>query len=140
MIPDTSNDRFQIGDTMAVESAEQQPTRTFHIDFERGRIIGFIDEHDAMEQAIYMILRTERFDHLIYSFDYGVELKQVMGRNYAVMESELERVMTEALTADARITAIEHFKVELIDKRTAAVSFTAVSIFGNILITSEVNV
>lgn len=53
-------------------------------------------------------------------------------KNYFVISSEIKRVITEALLADSRITGVTDFKVEKIDKRTARVSFTAETIFGEI--------
>ena len=32
--------------------AAEHPTRTFKIDFETGRVAGFVDETEAMKQAI----------------------------------------------------------------------------------------
>lgn len=49
-----------------------------------------------------------------------------------VFSSEIKRVITEALLADSRITGVTDFKVGQIDKRTARVSFTAETIFGEI--------
>ena len=85
-----------------------------------------------MKQAIIKILMTERFSYLIYSWDYGTELNAVVGKSYHVFSSEIKRVITEALLADSRITGVTGFKVGQIDKRTARVSFTAETIFGEI--------
>ena len=91
-----------------------------------------------MKQAIYKILQTERFAYLIYSWNYGIELDAVVGKSYQVFESEIKRVITEALLADSRITDVTDFQVEQIDKRTASVKFTAETIFGEIPIEREV--
>ena len=85
-----------------------------------------------MKQAIFKILSTERFLYLIYSWNYGIELNSVVGKSYPVFSSEIKRVITEALLADSRITDVTDFQVEQIDKRTARVSFTAETIFGEI--------
>src|SRR5690606_42159936 len=60
---------------------EQQPSLTYAIDFEKGRIRGMIDELEAVKQAVFLILQTERYRYLIYSDDYGSELEGLIGRD-----------------------------------------------------------
>lgn len=125
-------DTVAIGQDVEVTSAAAQTTRTYKIDLEAGRVAGFADETEAMKQAILKILLTERFDFLIYSWNYGIELNAVVGKSYQVFSSEIKRVIREALLADSRITDVTDVSVEQIDKRTARVSFTAETIFGEI--------
>lgn len=61
------------------------------------------------------------------------------GRSAAYLKSEIQRLVTEALLADDRITAVEHFKISITGKRKAAVEFTVVSVFGETEIETEVN-
>ena len=131
MIPNATT--VKIGEDLEVQTAAEAPSRTYKIDFDAGRVGGFCDETEAMKQAIYKILQTERFAYLIYSWNYGIELDAVVGKSYQVFESEIKRVITEALLADSRIT-----EVTQIDKRTASVKFTAETIFGEIPIEREV--
>lgn len=121
-----------IGQTVTVTPAAEQPTKTYKVDSDTGRVAGYVDETEAMKQAIFKILSTERFLYLIYSWNYGIELNAVVGKSYPVFSSEIKRVITEALLADSRITDVTDFQVEQIDKRTARVSFTAETIFGEI--------
>lgn len=111
---------------------EKRPSRTYCIDFSSGRISGFVDQNEAMKQAIYKILQTRRFDHVIYSWNYGIELDKAMGRNYQVFCSEVKRVIREALMADSRVKEVVDFDIVRVDQRTAAVSFTAKTVFGDI--------
>ena len=127
-----------IGQTVTVTPAAEQPTKTYKVDFDTGRVAGYVDETEAMKQAIFKILSTERFLYLIYSWNYGIELDAVVGKSYQVFESEIKRVITEALLADSRITDVTDFEVTQIDKRTASVKFTAETIFGEIPIEREV--
>lgn len=138
MIPNALN--VKIGEDVEVQTTADAPTRTFRIDFDAGRIGGFCDETEAMKQAIYKILLTERFAYLIYSWNYGIEWNAVAGKSYPVFESEIRRVIREALLADSRITDVTDFEVVQIDKRTASVKFTADTIFGEIPIEREVDV
>lgn len=124
---------------LTAESAEPQTSRTYKLDFANGRVGGFIDTKEAIEQAIICILQTERFAHLIYSWAYGFEGSEIVGQGETVLKSEIARLLNEALTEDDRIDSVENVTVELIDKRTAAVRFTAVSLFGEIPMQTEVN-
>lgn len=121
-----------IGQVVEVTSAADRTTRTYKMDLDAGRVAGFTDDAEAMKQAILKILLTERFDFLIYSWNYGIELKTVVGKSYHVFSSEIKRVIREALLADSRITDVVDFKVEQIDKRSANVTFTAETVFGEI--------
>lgn len=121
-----------VGDVVEITSPADQPTRTYKLDLDAGRVAGMVDGVDAMKQVILKILLTERFAYLIYSWNYGIELNAVVGKSYQVFSSEIKRVITEALLADSRITAVTDFKAEQIDKRSARVCFTADTVFGPI--------
>ena len=129
----------RIGQNVTVRTAREQPSRTYRVDFAAGRIAGFIDGVEAVKQAILKILQTERFAYRIYSWNYGVELEAVLGKSVAVLESEIRRILSEALTEDRRITEITDVVVRRSGRRVAAVSFTAKTIFGEILMETEVN-
>lgn len=103
------------------------------------RINGFVDGLDAVTQAIQLILSTERYKHLIYSWDYGVELYDLVGKPMPYVMSELPRRITEALTQDNRITDVTDFEFERNGKKLH-VTFTAVTNLGNIPTELEVEV
>lgn len=67
-----------------------------------------------MKQTIYCILNTERFEHLIYSWNYGIELKNLIGESSTYVVPELQRVITEALLQDDRIEEVNNFNFEII--------------------------
>ena len=129
-----------IGQVVEVVSAADQTTRTYKIDLEAGRVAGFVDRREAMEQAIFKVFETERFKYLTYSWNYGFESEPVFGKCYPGFASEIKRLIREALLADSRITDAVDFTVERIDKRTARVVFTAETVFGAIPIERTVNI
>lgn len=89
-----------------IEEEVKQETRTYNIDFLNGRIDGMIDGSDALEQAIRKILMTERYKNLIYSEDYGCEIKDTMMSNEntdSFLEAEIPVLIQEALLEDERI-------------------------------------
>ena len=46
-----------IGQTVTVTPAAEHPTRTYKVDFDAGRVAGFVDETEAMKQAIFKSCR-----------------------------------------------------------------------------------
>lgn len=123
-----------VTENFEVISEAQLPTRTYKLDFERGRCTGFIDRKEAMEQAILKVIRTKRFAHLIYSDNYGFQ--DMIGQDRLFVRGELPRRIKEALLQDERITAIENFKLDF-EKDEAYVSLTAVTIYGDVDVLRE---
>lgn len=117
---------------------ENQPSRTYKLDFERKRIGGMIDNEQAIMQMVMKILYTERYAYVIYSSQYGVELDRMIGQDYNFIVSDLERTITEALTADDRIIDITDFQINKIGIDKMEVSFTVNSIVGSANINTEV--
>ena len=118
------------------------PTKTYKMELEENsdRISGFTDEQEAMKQAIYKIIRTERYKYIIYDWNYGIELEDLFGMpvNYCV--PEIERRIKEALLQDMRIEDVTEFEFDTTKKSVVLVKFTAYTEFGNIEIQEEVNI
>lgn len=107
-----------------------EPSKTYKIDFEDGKIIGLCDGIEALKQAAILILQTERFQHLIYSDNYGSEFKNIIGLDRNIAESEHRRVIREALTQDYRIEEVDNFIFNY-HKDSVTIEFTILSILGN---------
>lgn len=115
LIPNTNDDLktdFEI---------EVQPSKTYKI--EDNKIVGFCDNIEAIKQTINCILNTERFDYLIYSWNYGVELKNLIGKQKDYIMSELKRLIKEALIQDDRIEDVTNFEFTSL-KNSLSVKFT----------------
>lgn len=136
MLPvrDTRND---INENITVE---ESPTKTYKMKLFGDRINGKIDEQEAMKQAIYKILNTERYSYSIYSWNYGIELKDLFGKPKNFCKSELKRRIKEALIQDDRILDVNAFSFEDKKRRELAVIFTANTIYGDVNITKEVQI
>jgi hypothetical protein len=115
----------------------QQTSRTYKLDFERKRVVGYTDGREAIEQAIYKAIGTERYEDLIYSWNYGAEISKLFGKPIPYVYSELKRLITEALTHDDRIESVDAFSFSHI-KNKVSVSFTAHTIYGDIEAEKEV--
>ena len=78
-----------IGTAVEVETPASQPSRTYAVNWQTGRVSGTVDGMDALKQAIYKVLQTERFAHLIYSWNYGFEANRLIGQGAAFLRSEI---------------------------------------------------
>ena len=114
-----------------IEEVTEQTSKTFYLNIEKNTISNFCDGIEAMKQAIYCILNTERFEHLVYSWNYGIELKHLIGENTTFVIPELERVITEALLQDTRITEVNNFEFE-VNKNSIIAKFKVITTVGEI--------
>ncbi|MBO8169358.1 MAG: DUF2634 domain-containing protein [Thermoanaerobacteraceae bacterium] len=111
--------------------------RSWLFDFEKGDFVvdgtGRVveaDGHTAWVQWCVKTVLTERFAHVIYSIDYGTEIKQALKQpSRKAVEAELERVITEALLVDPRTERVTDFAFEW-DGDIVKVSFTTVPVVG----------
>ena len=117
----------------------EHPNRTYKVELDKNRIKGYTDELQAVAQAVYFILGTERYQYVIYSWDYGVELLDLFGKPMPYVISELPRRIKEALTTDNRIMDVTGFTFEK-NGRVLKTSFVVVSNAGDIPAEVEVEV
>jgi len=109
----------------------EQGSQTFYLDIARNAVYGYIDGQEAVKQAIYLILSTERYQYAIFSWNYGIELFDLFGKQMTYVLPELKRRITEALLQDTRIKSLENFGFK-VSKNKILTTFTAVTIFGGI--------
>lgn len=117
----------------------RMPSFTHKIMIAQNRIHGTTDQAEALTQAIYLILNTERYQYAIYSQRYGSELADLIGQEKDYAMSEIKRRIYEALIQDDRITDVDGWEFET-GKRTVTVSFTVHSIYGEFEIIKEVEI
>ena len=108
-----------------VTEAEEQPSLTYRLDLENGRIVGRVDKLEAVNQAIRKAIITPRFKCLIYDNQYGSEVEEAIIAKDAVTEGFIK----DALRPDTRILSIYDFNFEFREDR-AYVFFRADTIFG----------
>ncbi len=108
---------------------ETMPSLSYKIS--GGKIIGMVDEKEALVQSIDLMLRTERFKFGIYSWNYGCELQGITGLASDLAMARAETMVSDVLTTDDRITSISNFDVEISD-RQLKLKFDVKTIFGNI--------
>ncbi len=118
---------------------ETQPTHTYKMNMSKERIQGYADEKEAVKQAIFKILSTERFQYVMYSGNYGIETLDLFGQPISYVCPELERRITEALLWDDRIQSVENFEFNVSKKSEILVTFSVKTIFGDVTAEKTVN-
>lgn len=116
---------------------EEQPSKTYCVDWEKGTIRGMCDGLEAVKQAIHKILGTERYENLIYSWNYGAELQQLFGQPAPYVYSEIKRLITEALVQDDRIQSVDNFSFQK-QRGKVHTTFTVTTKYGVLEVTQDV--
>lgn len=117
----------------------EQPTKTYRMNLQTNRIRGYVDGQEAMKQAIYKILQTERYQYIMYSWNYGIETLDLYGEPVSYVCPELERRISEALLWDERIQGVDNFEFNISKKGVIHVTFTAHTTFGDVQAEKVVN-
>lgn len=102
----------------AAATEQVQFPRSWRFDFDKGDfqltptgVIAPASELQAYIQWCMKALLTPRYRHLIYSRGYGQEFEDLIRRNLtrAGNESEIRRMVTEALMVDPRTASVGNF-------------------------------
>lgn len=122
-------------------SQAPMPSKTYRMNIEEETVLGIITKGlEAVRQAVYKVLNTERYKHVIYSSDYGVELADLFGKPMPYVIPEIPRRIEEALLVDDRITKVDSFNLQYDKKGNVNCYFVVHSIFGNIEMERSVKV
>ena len=119
---------------------EIQPSDNYAMRIKKDVIVGHVDGIDAMKQVIYKILGTERYENIIYSWDYGLETRDLFGEPYDYVCAALEGRIKEALLQDERIQDVSDFAYEPSGKHGVTVTFKVSTIFGDVEGKKEVSI
>lgn len=134
MIPETLNEENLIG----IEEYESPPSLTYRLDFTNRRIIGKVDDKEAVMQFIKKVMDTSKYAYEIYDWYYGNELLTLVGMPYDYIVVEAPRIIEEALLVDDRITYIDQWSFKKVAVDAMEISFLVHTIYGNIKYTEEV--
>ena len=132
MIPQVENDGLTLDFEEVIE-----PSKNYKLLHDKNRCVGFIDDLEAMKQAIFLMLSVERYDHIIYTWNAGFESKDLFGKPTAYVASEVPRRIQECLLQDDRINKVDSFVVTT-KKNNVHVAYTAHTIFGELTLKKEV--
>lgn len=111
--------------------------KEYGIDFETGQLTGKkVEGLEAVKVWAWLALHTPRYRYYVYSWDYGQEYEDMIGKGYtdAYLKMELQRMTEECLTVNPFITGIENFETSK-DGDHVKLSFLLVTTLGD----TEVN-
>ena len=108
-----------------------QPSQTWYLDRNTGRIRGRADGLEAVRQAVDIILNIQRFRWQIFLPSSGMDWKGLIGQDPGYVVAELQRRLWDALRMDDRILGLEDFQYQMTGD-TLTVSFTVKSVFGSL--------
>ena len=134
MIPNSNTDLLTTELTI-----ETEPSKNYKMKFEQKLIGGYVDELEAMKQVAFKILNTERYEYIIYSWNYGIELKDLYGEPTNYVCAELVRRITEALIQDDRINSVDTFEFDTSKRGSILTTFIIHTIFGDLSSEKVVN-
>lgn len=108
---------------------QKQASLTFKIYFDSNRIVNRIDNIEAVKQAVFLMLLTERDYSEIYE-GYGLKVSDLIGQDIGLVTSEFKRRIIECLKEDDRIVEVDTFEF-IEDKEGLLVTFRVSSIYGD---------
>lgn len=131
LLPGT--DSSDTGTAIGIASTEKYPNKTYRMKIDDEKIEGTITtDLEAVQQAVYKILNTERYKHVIYSWNYGVELADLFGKPIPYVLPEIPRRIREALVQDDRINDVTDFDLSYTKDGSVLAKFTVVTIYGDL--------
>ena len=93
-----------------------------------------VEKNEAIKVWVYKAIKTARYEHEIYSFNYGCEIGNLIGKGYVrgFIESEAIRYIEEALLINPYIKRINNLKVSIKDDKLF-VDGNIETIYGNLI-------
>ena len=101
----------------------------------KGGRMYLVEEDEAIKIWLWKLFNTARFRYLVFDWDYGHELEELIGQGYTegYLESEAERYVREAIEYNLEdyITDIREVGLDFRDG-TLRIEFTADTIYGEV--------
>lgn len=123
---------LEIFENLAETAEKTSPPIEFAYDFENRKILrGVVSGAEAIKVWAYFALQIPRYRYRQFSWNYGTEAEELVGKNYGVdfEVSELQRYITECLLVHPNIREVADFTTAF-DGTTLTASFTIVTDFG----------
>lgn len=99
-----------------------------------------VEGKEAVKIWIWKVFQAPRYRYLIYSWDYGHELENLVGAGYTpgLVQAEAERFVKEAIwpTLDGYVTDIKNLTVGF-EKDVLSINFVAVTPYGEVVISVQ---
>lgn len=122
-----------------IDEGEVETSKTYRIDWDNGRINGFVDGAEAMKQFIKKAIITPRFKCLIYDSQFGSEIRDNLiapGITREYLETEIHFLVEDALIHDKRVLRVYNLDIEFGETYplhdSVVISFDVDTIYGQI--------
>ncbi len=135
MLPATSI----VPNTNELLSNSQQTSDSYRLQIENERVRGTVSEIEALAQACYKALNTERYRFVIYSWDYGVEPDDLFGKPIPYVFAVLPDRIKDCLMQDDRVESVDSFELSN-NGGDVLCKFTVHSTFGDVDLEKAVNI
>lgn len=132
MIPDSTVDKSDaVTQDFSVTTELEQPTKTYKMRLDKLRVQNYADGIEAMKQAVFKIVNTERYFYSqVYGDNFGIELQDLYGMPMDYVMAVVTQRITEALTWDQRILSVSNFSMSP-NKGVLTITFNVMTIFGD---------
>lgn len=92
-----------------------------------------VEGNEAIKVWIYKAIKTVRYHHPIYSWDYGCEISSLIGQKYTkgLTKSESERYIKEAILINPYITDVKIIDINF-SEDILSVSIQVDTIYGEV--------
>lgn len=133
-------------DVKTTDNASLPMFREYAYDFDEQKLLlkdgktYLVEGNEALRTWIFFALATARYRYVAYDSAYGSEIEdQLVGQSMddEVIQSELERYITEALMVNPYIEELSDFTFMLL-RDGVQVSFTCTSVYGPTLIQYDI--
>lgn len=126
---------------MEIEETEPLMAREWAWDFEKmdfklkdGKMY-LVEGKEAVKIWIWKLFMTTRYREVIFNWDYGNELENLIGQGYTqgYLNSEAERYVREAIEYNLKdyVTDVRNVNVSF-DEGTLTIEFTAITPYGEV--------
>ena len=80
---DEDSDNLDLEDAIVDTEDEEKPYKEYELDPKTGRLTGrIIEGTDAIVVWAILTLKADRYNHSVYSWDYGEEFSAMIGNSY----------------------------------------------------------
>lgn len=92
-----------------------------------------VEGNEAIKVWIYKAIKTARYQHPIYSWDYGCEISSLIGQKYTkgLTKSEAERYIKEAILINPYVTDVKIIDINF-SEDILSVSIQVDTIYGEV--------
>jgi hypothetical protein len=105
------------------------PSKTWIIDRNTMQVKTMDEGLESVRQAVEIMLNTDRFRWQIYNSNFGAEVATLIGDDADYIQSELPRMVEDALSVDSRIISVDNY-VFTVNGDSMTVTFDVHTVFG----------